>query len=483
MKFALIHYDVNRIVNEPGNRIVMKHFGHMPNIQLLYVAAILEALDVEIEYFDLVGMGITDNDLRKRLLEFSPDIIGMSVYTSHFHTASSYAAFCKHILPKTKILLGGVHTEIFPTETLEYNSNVDFACVGEAEMVLPEFVRRIKLNKSFEGMNGLAFRRQGRILYSGPAEKNKNLDSVPFPARHLVPNEKYFNFISTKQNYTVFNSSRGCPFKCIFCEASETKWRARSAENITEEFEECFEKFNIREIDIFDSSFTINKKRVLKLCQLLIDRGLSKKIIWNVRSRVDSIDKQMIEALKEAGCYRIFYGIESGNVEVLRKLKKKTNIAEIRKIVNLTSKARISTFGYFLIGSPGDTDKRIRETIDFAKTLPLDFAIFNSLTPFPKTSLYENYYLPLAEHDFWSEYIRESKPLETFVGRPWLKHNNEEIDRITHKAMLEFYFRPIQIYRAVKSIRSFKMIRRYFFAAIDMALFWVLNRIKRSLKK
>lgn len=470
MKIALIHYDVDRITNEPGNKTVMKHFGHMPNIQLLYVAAILEKLEVELKYFDIVGMELSNEELEKRLKRFSPDLIGLSVFTSHFHSAKSYAKYLKSFLPTAKIILGGIHCSIFPEKTLQVINDVDFACVGEAEMVLPEFIKRWKNGGNFEGLKGLVWRLDGKIEYAGPPQLCQHLDSVPFPARHLVPNEKYYNFISTKKNYTVLNSSRGCPFQCIFCEASGKKWRSRSAQSVASEFEECYEKYQIREIDIFDSSFTINKNRVLEICRLLIEKGLNKKMIWDVRSRVDTIDKEMLEALKEAGCYRIFYGIESGNSEVLKKLRKASDLPRIREVIKQTDKAGISAFGYFLVGSPGDTKETIQETIDFSKKLPLDFAIFNCLMAFPETELYEKYYIPDSERNFWADYIEKSEPETEFMGRPWIDIKDEELKRLSHRAMLEFYFRPLQVLRALKSIKSMEQLSRYFRAGCDMLL-------------
>jgi len=482
MRIALIHYDVKRITNEPGNKIVMKHFGHMPNIQLLYVASILEQLDVDLLYIDIVGMEVSNFELEKRLKHFQPHLIGLSVYTSHFHNASSFGAYLKSFLPNAKIILGGVHTSIFPVETLQYNQIVDYACVGEAEMVLPEFVKRWKGRKEFEGVKGLVWREDGKICYEGPPPKCKDLDSVPFPARHLVPNEKYYNFISTKRNYTVFNSSRGCPFGCIFCEAARTEWRARSAKNIVDEFEQCYEQFGIREIDMFDSSFTIKKQRVLDICHELINRGLHKKIIWNVRSRVDTINEEMLDALKEAGCYRIFYGLESGNPEILKKLRKTANLKQMEDIVRKTDRVGISAFAYFLVGCPGETSETVRQTVNFAKKLPLDFAIFNGLTPFPKTELYEEYYLPYTEKNFWSDYIKEPKPIETFIGRPWTDIEDEELRRLAHKAMLEFYFRPNQLLRAIKSVRSWDQFWRYSRAGIDMFFSYLKNVFTKNKK-
>jgi anaerobic magnesium-protoporphyrin IX monomethyl ester cyclase len=468
MRVALIHYDVSRTANEPGNKTVMKHFGHMPNIQLLYVAAILEKLGVELTYFDMIGMGLSNADLEDRLKRFDPDLVGLSVFTSHFHNATSWARHLKSLLPRAEIMLGGTHASIYPVETLRYIPEVDFVCVGEAEMVLPEFVGRWERGESFAGLPGLVWRDGERIEYAGPPEPCLDLDAVPFPARHLVPNEKYFNFISTRRNYTVFNTSRGCPFRCIFCEARGSKWRARSAENIAAEFEECYERFGIREVDIFDSSFTISKKRVLELCGLLVSKGLHRKMVWDVRSRVDTVDEEMLDALKEAGCYRIFYGIESADPAILKTLRKQIDMPRIERIIRKTDRVGISAFGYFLLGSPGETTETAAKTVAFAKRLPLDFAIFNCLTAFPKTELYEDYYLPATGHDFWADYIQQPTPATTFMGRPWTAMGNDEIRRIAHRAMNQFYFRPRQVYRAARSVKSFEQLGRYCAAARDM---------------
>lgn len=480
MRVALVHYHVHRLANEPGNRTVMKHFGHMPNLQLLYVAAVLEQLGVEVAYYDLVGMNITEADLQRRLQAFDPTLIGMSVYTSHFHQAISYARLCREAVPRAKMLMGGVHLSLFPHETMRHAPIVDYGCVGEAEMMLPEFIRRLQHHESLEGTPGLIWRRGEEVLFQGPAPLNLDLDSCPFPARHLIPNQVYFNFISTRQNYTIFNSSRGCPFTCIFCEAAHSRWRGRSPENIHAEFEQCHETFGIREIDMFDSSFTVRKERVLQLCHLLIQSGLNKRVIWNVRSTINAVNEEMLEALREAGCYRIFYGIESGNEAILKKLRKPVRLERTRQILKKTREMKISTFGYFLIGAPGDTRETVRQTIDFAKSLPLDFAIFNSLTAYPHTELYEKHYLPFVEQDFWADYLTHPKPVETFMGRPWTELPDAEIRLLAHSAMNEFYFRPMQIWRALRSVRSWHQLKRYLLAGLDMI--WSYWRNLRQLR-
>ena len=470
MRFALVQYHVSPVKNEASNRTALKHFGHMPNMSLLFVAATLEQLGVAVLFVDPVGMELSESEVDDKLKSWNPDLVGLSSFTNKIHTTAAYARHCKEILPKAKVIVGGAHTWTFPEETLRHHPVFDYACVGEAEMVMPEFVRRWEKNESFEGMRGLVWRHEGAIRFAGQPELNLDLNQRPFPARHLAPNDKYFNFISTRRNYTIFNTSQGCPFRCIFCNAGGVKWRARSAENVVAEFEECYEKYGVREVDIFDSSFTVSKQRVLDICRLLVKNGLNRKMIWDVRSRVDTIDEEMLEALKEAGCYRIFYGIESADPEILKRLRKGVDIGRIEQIIRKTHQLGISNFGYFLVGSPGETPETQKKTIEFAKRLPLDFAMFSVLTAQPDTELYSKYYLPFVEHDFWSDYLADAALEGTFMGRPWTDMSDEQLERLAHKATNQFYFRPIQIYRAIRTVKSMDQFKRYCAAGWDM--FW-----------
>lgn len=467
MKVALIDVPSNRITNEPSLKQVMENFGVLPSLSLLYVASTLEKLGIEIFYLDIMAMKLSKEEALKKLQHFSPDLIGLTVYTSHFHQAFEWIRYFKKGT-NAKVMAGGVHTSLFPVETLKYIPEVDFVILGEAEVVLPSFIESLRNGDELSHVKGICYRNKKKeICFTGFPQWLENLDDCPFPARHLVPNERYFNFISERKNYTVFNTSRGCPFRCIFCEAANKKWRARSAKSVVDEFQQCLEKFHIREIDIFDSSFTISKKRVINICKEIKNRNLHKEIIWDIRSRVDTIDEGMLVELKEAGCYRIFYGIESGNERILKTLRKAADIKKIEHTLALTKKIGISTFGYFLVGSPGETLQTVRDSINFAKRLPLDFCIFNMLTAFPKTELYEKFYLPYRD-DFWRRYISLPEPDGTFAGRPWTELRHDQAKRLTRRAMIEFYFRPTALYRAIRSVRSWHQFSRYVNAGIDM---------------
>src|SRR3989338_8132682 len=241
MKILLLDLPAHRVVNESSLKQVMENFGVLPSISLLYVAAVLEKSGCDVFYFSLNDGSISRAELIPKIKYISPDIIGCTLY----------------------------------------NKEIDYGIVGEGEVVLPKFIDALNNSRDLKEVKGLVYRNgKGEVIFNGYPELLKSIDEAPFPARHLVDNSKFYNFISERKNYTVFNSSRGCPFGCIFCEAARTKWRARSPENIADEFEECYEKFNIREIDIFDSSFTIDKKRVIEICNEIKRRNLHKHIIW-----------------------------------------------------------------------------------------------------------------------------------------------------------------------------------------------------------
>ena len=468
MKAALIHYDVTRNANEAFDATVMRHVGHMPSIQLLYVAAVLERAGVEVLFIDPVAMDLDGPALAERLARFDPDLVGLSVFTFHFHNAISWVSRIRALLPRARVILGGVHVGLYPVETLRHIPGADFACTGEAEMVLPEFIGRWNAGRGYEGLRGLVWRDGDEIRYAGPAGLCRDLDSVPFPARHLIPNHRYYNFISSRRNYTVLISSRGCPFQCIFCEAQRSNWRGRSAGNVVAEFAECHNRHGVREIDVFDICFTADRRRVMDICRMLVERGLNRDLVWDIRSRVDTIDSEMLAVLRKAGCRRIFYGLESGNPGILGTLCKKADLALMESVVRMTNAAGIGAFGHFLVGAPGETPETARQTVEFARRLPLEFAAFHGLVAFPATELYEKHYMPATGRDYWAEYIASPEPPREPMGRPWTAMTDSEVRRTARRAMIRFYFRPRQIMRILRSVKSWSQLWRYAAAAWDM---------------
>jgi len=228
--------------------------------------------------------------------------------------------------------------------------------------------------------------------------------------------------------------------------------------------EDCYNNYKIREIDFFDPEFTINKKHVISICKEIRRRGIN--IAWSCRSRVDTVDNEILMEMSKAGCYRIYYGIESGVPSILKTLKKGTNLEIIRKSIALTKKNNIMAFGYFMIGCPGETKDTIKKTVRFAKELNLDYAQFSKVSTLPETELYE-LLKPQLGYDYWQKFILDEKN-RIILPRYRCSLSEEEIEEEVRKAYMQFYFRPVQLIKKISRTKSFDEIRRDFKAAFSM---------------
>jgi len=352
-------------------------------------------------------------------------------------------------------LLGGVHMGIYPEETFSHRA-IDFGCTGEAEMVLPEFLETLNRGGDLASVKGVIWRDGDQVVVNEFPDLLYDVDNVPFPARNHLPNDRYYSFISQFRNFTPLITSRGCPFRCIFCEQGGLPFRGRKPENVVDEIEECYHVYKVREFDFFDSSFTVDKKRVVRICEEINRRGIH--VAWAIRSRVDLVDEEMLVALRNAGCKRIYYGIESSSPKILETLRKKTNLEQIREVMFLTRKHKIDTFGYFMVGSPGETPETIQDSIRFAIDLKLDYAQFSKVTPMPATELYRML-LNEGQPDYWRKYILDPGN-EIFVPRPGCDLSEEEIQQWTRRAYIRFYFRPRYIVKALLRLKSRHELKR-----------------------
>jgi len=268
-----------------------------------------------------------------------------------------------------------------------------------------------------------------------------NLDDLPFPDRTLLKNDLY-HVPLLKSPFTVIYSSRGCPFRCKFC-GSKNYWqrfRTRSAQNVIAEIKECIERFKIRSFRFLDDTFTVNKRRVTKICELILENGWD--IEWACLSRVDTVNEEMLKIMKKAGCKQIFYGVESGSPTILEYLRKDQTVEDAVRAFEWTRKAGIQAGAYFILGTPIDKWSTIRETIGVAKKLKPDFVGFNPVIPFPGTELYEE----LKKngkllHEDWERYIT---PYVVFQPDYLTPENIMEANR---KAYREIYLDPHFLYR------------------------------------
>ncbi|MBZ9572761.1 cobalamin-dependent protein [Patescibacteria group bacterium] len=355
---------------------------------LAYIAGVLKEKGFQVKILDMTVEPLTEEDFQEFLKKFKPDIVGFTAMTPFYPGVKRWIALVKKVLPSTLTILGGAHTTLMKEKVLKENPALDMVVCGEGEETMLEIAR----GKDFDSILGIVFRIHKKIQTNPPRPFIKNLDSFPYPARDLLKLERYDLPLSIL-------TSRGCPYRCIFCASSKIWggfWRARSPENVVDEIDYLYKRFfNLRkksvhgaEIAILDDVFNLNLNRAKKICDEIIKRKLNKKFVfgfWGMRA--DLIDKELVTKLREANCQQIWLGIESGEQQILDNLNKNLTLNQIRRGVRLIKEAGIKVGGNFMIGNPGENLSMARKSIKFAKELNLDWIGYNLITPFPTTKL------------------------------------------------------------------------------------------------
>lgn len=460
MKVSLVFTPID--VN-PHNQSVSfrdEKLGFVPPLSLLLVAALMEREGVEVDLIDMEAEGLSYPATLDRIRSFAPDLLGFTVTSWSFH---SVLRWIKKFKADTAIpiLVGGEHLRLYPQETMSHEA-IDFCITGEAEVPLPEFLSAFRDGRSFHGIKSLGFRENGMVVIDRTIQYVDDINTIPFPARHLIKNELYENVLSRKKNFTALISSRGCPFNCAFCTHNHQKYRARSPENVVDEIEFNLKNYDIRDFDIYDSTFTADEQRVIRICEEIRRRRLD--VGFTVRSRVDIVSREMIDSLKSAGCHTILYGIESSNPDILKMMNKRISPDLVMKTVNYTKQRGIKALGFFLFGFPGESRQTIEDTIRFSLALPLDYALYSILLPMPDTDIY-TYYRERGLNDYWAEYtLDETKTdLIEFIGT---EVTRAETARYALQAYRRFYFRPRIIWNRLKKLSSFGEFRRLLGGAV-----------------
>ncbi|MFH1441741.1 MAG: radical SAM protein [Candidatus Omnitrophota bacterium] len=467
MRIALIHCPFEHRKFSENLKIVDEEFCLAPPIILAYVAAILEKAGHKVIIIDANALKLTKEETLNILKDFNPHIIGFRADTYWFHRVVEWAGFFKTNMD-VKIITGGININLYPKESLSY-SCFDYGIIGEANQSLPKLISAIENKLSLKDIKGVIYKDKNTLIINPPSEETINFDEYPFPARHLLPNHLYYSFTSQRKNYTIMLTSTGCPHKCKFCAISKIPYRERSVENILDEIEECYTKYNAREIDFFDATFFINKLRGIKICEGILKRNI--KIEWSCRSRIDVVDEDILKKASEAGCKKIYYGIESASTKILDTINKGIDTKKIPLIINLTYKYKIKTLGFFIIGSPEETKKDILNSINFAKKMKLDFIQVCRTIAKPNTDLNE-LLIKTTGIDYWKEYILNKIDLDKKrLPTPWTTLTQNEIEKLAGRFYREFYFRPSYILKRVINSKS----KNEFFRYIKVALRWLFS--------
>ena len=431
------------LVNPNANVEVMKRLDiTTPPLGLGYLASVLRKEGFKVKIIDdaveKLGLNKLLNKVKNAL------IVGITSTTPTFNAALKYAQKIKNRFPEIFVVLGGVHVTFMPYDALKHEF-VDAVCTGEGEYTLREVAERVERGKTLEGVKGLIYKEDGKIIDNGKREPIQDLDSLPFPAYDLMPLDRY-TVLGHRMEHFPMISSRGCPFGCRYCSSSlfmGRKFRARSAENVVDEVEWLVNEFKAQYIAFSDDTFTLNRKRVEEICRELINRGI--EVEWSCSSRVDTINRSILEKMKRAGCSAIYYGVESASPAILRYYRKKINLDMVEKAVKLTKEFGIMTICSFIIGSPYETKEDMKATLRFALKLDPDYAQFSILTPYPGTEIYE---------EAKEKGLLLSTNFDDYTaGKPVLRNiymSPEEISRFLKYCYLRFYLRPKFILRELR---------------------------------
>lgn len=375
-----------------------------------YLAAYLESHNVEVAILDALAeghgqaksterarlYGLSDRQIFKRLEEWKPDLVGItSMFTAYSGDAHRVASLIKEYNNKVPVVLGGAHACIFPWLILR-DSNVDLIITGEGELTLLQVVQNLKAKKPLIEIPGTVVRVGKKIIENPPREFIHDLNNIPFPARHLLPMDIYFKAANSpyvmRQPATTMITSRGCPGRCIYCSIHSIwghRWRARSPENVLEELELLVRRYGVREVDFMDDSMGIDKGRLQAICDGIIKKGLD--IRWTTPNGIAhwTLDRKTLDKMKKAGCYRITFGIESGNLETRKFLGKHYPLEQAKELLIYANKIGMWTICTNILGFPYETLEQMQDTIDFAIDCDTDLAVFYLLQPYPGTRVYE----------------------------------------------------------------------------------------------
>ncbi|MDP7116381.1 MAG: radical SAM protein, partial [Candidatus Woesearchaeota archaeon] len=421
-----------------------------------------------VEVIDGIAEDISLEEIGKRTIGF--DAIGIISLTAFALRSHQTAAEVKKN-SDVPVIMGGPHPTAIPFEVIK-DSNVDYVVVGEGEYTFLELVDNLMDKHKIKDILGLVYRdEKGVVVFNGSRPLLQNIDELPYPALHLFPMEKYKNseIRSARQPALSIMTSRGCAFGCTFCNKKifGKRFRAHSAKRVVDEIEWLMKEFGAKQIAIWDETFTLDRQRVVDICDMIIERGLD--IPWDCATRVNCVDYELMKKMKQAGCESISYGIESGSERVIKSINKGFTKQQVVDAINDTRRVGIETRAYFMLGLVGETMDDMKQTIRFAKMIKPDYASFTLLVPHPGTEEYEKA-LKEGEFDdhFWDKIVL---PEYNFLEKPVYVPKGmtaSQLLKMHMKAYKSFYFSPYTIFKILASIRSMNDVKRIFIGVKTM---------------
>ncbi|MFC1600753.1 B12-binding domain-containing radical SAM protein [Candidatus Sumerlaeota bacterium] len=428
-----------------------------PPIELAYAAAVLREQGVEARIGDYPALGLGWADYKAQLREFAPDVLIVSTTTATIAGDLEACRLAREVCPEIRTFGRGEFLTVSADEVLPAHAELDFILLGEAEPTLREVAGGIEA----EDVCGLAWLEDGKARRGEPRLPDEDADSLPFPARELLANERYLS-PDTRRPITVIHANRGCPSKCIFCPAgalSNYRVRLRSPQRVVDELVECVERHGIRQFLFHGDTFTINKRWVLELCERIGAAGLD--IRWGCNSRVDTMDDERAAAMRQAGCWVVAFGLESGSQEILDKIKKGATVEKAREAIAVCKRNGLCTHGFWIIGMPWETRVTLRLTYQLARELDTDFFDFNIALPLPGTELYE-----IAVGEGLLEQALDTETGYAKAAARTFELSRRELDRWRRRSLLKLSFRPGYVFRTLRRARANGQLGNYLAAGL-----------------
>ncbi len=413
-----------------------------PAIGIACVAGYLQAHGGKCTVLDSKLTRRTVDDTIAEIVERRPRILGLTAMTHMIVTTHRIAAAVKTRCPETIIVLGGFHGSFLPERTLREFPNFDYVVVGEGEMAFLKFARAVSAGEDPSGIQGVASRQGDQVRVNGRGEVPENLDDLGMPAWELFPPAKMYPIMT----------QRGCPFGCNFCSRPYgRKIRQRSPANVVAEIKRSIERFRCSRIDFYDETFTVRKDHVVNLCKAIIQEGIHKKARFSAYVHAKTIDGPIARLMKAANFTEVGFGVESGNPEIMRQMRKGIGPADVVRAAHVLRQAGLKFAAYFIIGHPNETKATARDTIRLAATLNPDSVAIGLMVPYPGTQIWDlairgegGYKLISANWEDFNKQIGNALELEAL--------SRKTMERLQLEGYLYVYLRNLRLYEMFEAM-------------------------------
>lgn len=455
-------------------------FGDKANFEsplgLAMLAAYVRQQGHEPAIIDVAAERLSPEATAARLAEIGPAVVGITANTVMMPPAIRLATVLQQRLPNTLVVLGGKHVSVVPEDVYNGQPPVfDVSVIGEGEETLLEIMQALEQHGSkqalladpfaLDNIRGIAFQRAGSLVKTPPRPFIRDLDSLPFPARDLLPFHRYKPVGNRYKRLPAFSmvAIRGCPYPCTFCSEARTTVRFSSPARVVAEIEHLIAQYGAKEITFWDDTMTVNKKWMYELCDRIIEKQLD--IVWSCFAAINTITPELLAKMKRAGCWNIFYGIETTD-ETLKqhiRIQKFGSDLQVKEIIQQTQAAGIEVRAAFMVGLPGETPEMAMKTLSLAILLEPDYAQWNYTVPYPGTELWSKMHQHgrlIARH--WGEF---SNWYPSYL--PFAYKHADDLIRVRKKILRRFYLRPRYVSGRLSKIRHVWDLRRYAGLAVD----------------